>query len=182
MEAVSIFFVFFIYIWVRLALGHHKTADMKDKKKYERGINLITDKKYEKAKEFFETKIKENPNSSVAWTYRAVCHYHLGNTYQSIFDAQKSTSLESTIPESYLLLGKLYFELEDYQNACEEYEKAVWYYREQNIEALKYRGLCYYKLGNIEKAKFSFEKALQQGDEESNFYLLQIDRNQRYSY
>ncbi len=181
MEAVSIFFVFFIYIWVRLALGHHKTPDMIDKKKYQKGIKLIENKKYENAKEFFDEKVKENPKSAMALMYRANCHYYLGNMYQSIFDAQKSTTLQTALFESYFLLGKIYFERKDYEMAAEEYEKAVWYSREQNIDALRLRGLCYYYLGEINKAKYSFQNALKKGDEESNFYLLKIERNEKHT-
>ncbi|TAE69389.1 MAG: tetratricopeptide repeat protein [Bacteroidetes bacterium] len=180
MEAIVIFFVLFIYIWVRVKLGHHETTDMIEKKMYKKGIDLIEAKQYQKAKEFFDIKIKENPTSAVTYMCRASCHYGLGNVYQSIFDAEKSITFQNTLPENYLLLGSAYFGLKDYQMAVEEYEKAVWFSREQNIEALKFRGLCYYYLGNFEKAKYSFQRALKKGDEESNFYLLKIERNEKF--
>ncbi len=174
MEALSIFSLFGVYILARLFLGHHKTKSMKDMEKYREGVKLIFKDQYAEAHTYFSQIIKKDPQCAIAWGFRAEANYRLGNHYQSIADCSRALAIDYQLSDCYLYKGMALYDLEEYKDALTEFDQAVWHFREKHPETFRYRGLCYYALGQHEKAKNDFLKAQKLGDEEANYYLMQV--------
>ncbi len=174
MEAVSIFSLLGIYIGIRLLLGHHKTQSMKDVEKYKEGVKLILADNYSEAHVYFGKIIQQDPQCGIAWGYRAEANYRLGNTYQCIADCNRALSIDYQLSDCYLFRGLALYDLKEYQDALTEFDLAVWHFREKHPETFRYRGLCYYALGKHKEAKYNFQRAQKLGDEEANYYLMQI--------
>ncbi len=172
MESFAIFFVFFFYIWVRLALGHHKTPEMRDERLYKEGFALIFEKEYQKAKEYFVEKIQFNPKSSLAWLHKGKCNFLLGNYYQALADCQNAIKINHSLAEAYFWQARAFVEIQEYENALETFNKGIWHFREGNAEIFRHRGLLFLMLNETEKANEDFKQAVKLGDEDS-VYLIQ---------
>ncbi len=172
MESFAIFFVFFFYIWIRLALGHHKTPEMRDEVLYKQGFSYFVEREYEQAKAYFAEKIAKKPQSSLAWLYRGKANFLLGNFYQTISDCNNALKINHSLPEAYFWQARAFVEVLEYDNALETFAKGIWHFREGNAEIFRFRGLLYLQLNEIQKANEDFKKAIALGDEDA-MYLLQ---------
>jgi tetratricopeptide (TPR) repeat protein len=176
MEAVSIFSLLGFYVLIRVLLGHHKTKSMKDTEKYKEGVKLIFADNFKDAHIYFSNIIQKDPQCAIAWGYRAEANYRLDNLYQCIADCNRAISIDYQLSDCYLFKGMALYDLEDFQDALTEFDLAVWHFREKHPETFRYRGLSHFALGNHEKAKYDFQRALKLGDEEANYYLMQIKK------
>lgn len=174
METLSLVFVFVLYIWVRLLLGHHLTPTIKDRRRYAVGIKLVDDHQHEEGLKYFNRILSHRQDSGVAWAYRSICHLYKENFYQALADSNKALDIDYTLRECYLVKGKAFLALEDYEQAHTEFSKAVWHYREKNPETFRYRALAHYYLNQISEAEQDLKRAQNLGDEEANLLLLQI--------
>ncbi|MEO1653586.1 MAG: tetratricopeptide repeat protein [Bacteroidota bacterium] len=174
MEALTLFFILGSYIGVRLLLGHHKTPEMIDRRKFKEGVDLVYKRDYSQALLYFEKTLQKHPNSGLCWSFKAECNLYLNNYYQCIADANRALNIDYRLRDCYMNKGMAFYKLEMIEDALVEFDKAIWHFRERHPETFRYRGLCYDLLGNHEKAAYDFEKALKLGDEESNYYLLQM--------
>lgn len=176
MEAVSLSLIFVAYIGIRLLLGHHKTQAMKDRVKYSKGVDLVYANQYKEALQYFEGVLQQNPDSGLAWTFKAECHLHIGDFYTTLACADKALNIDYNLRDCYIFKGKALFELAQYEDALTEFDKAVWYFREKHPEAYFFRGLCHYELAKYEKAEYDFKKAVKLGDEDANYQLLKMQK------
>lgn len=174
METLSLVFVFVLYIWVRLLLGHHLTPTIKDRRKYAPGIKLVDEQQYEEGLKYFNRILSHRHDSGVVWAYRSICQLEEGNHYQALADANKALDIDYTLRECYLVKGKAFLALEDYEQAQTEFSKAVWHYREKNSETFRLRALAHYYQDKISEAEYDLKRAQKLGDEEANLLLLQI--------
>lgn len=175
MESFAIFSVFFIYIGVRLALGHHKTPEMRDRVLYKKGFELLFNREYAEAKDYFSHKIQQKPQSSIALMCRGKANFLLGNYYQTLSDCGKALKINQSLAEAYFWQARAYTETQEYDNAMETYTKGIWHFREGNAEIFRYRGLLYLLLNEIEKANEDFKQAIKLGDEDA-VYLLKKEK------
>lgn len=144
----------------------HETKSEKDTRKHAEGIRLVRTKRYELGAAFFDEVIKESPTCAVAYAFRGICNYHLGNLYSAIFDCNYATSIDGALPEAYLMKGKALYQLEEYKSAFLEFDKAVWHFK-NNSEAFRWRGLARLQIEEITQAKADFRKAIDLGDEDA---------------
>ncbi|NJL13236.1 MAG: tetratricopeptide repeat protein [Microscillaceae bacterium] len=163
-----------LYIGIRLLLGHHKTPEMKDREKYREGVRLVYANRFEEARDYFTKVIEKNPQSGLAWAFRAEANYRLGNLYQCIADCSRATKIDYTLRNSYLFKGMALYDLGEYQEAIPELDMAIWQFREKHPETFRYRGLCFYALGQTQKARQDLLKAQARGDEEANYLLMHL--------
>jgi tetratricopeptide (TPR) repeat protein len=92
------------------------------------GIDLYIQKDYKCAIREFQRSIGLSPNSSYsteATTYMANAHLQLGDVENAVKTYKRAISLDSTNDEFHIKLGNLFYAQERYQEAQNEYEKAV---------------------------------------------------------
>ncbi|WP_026998732.1 tetratricopeptide repeat protein [Eisenibacter elegans] len=171
MEGLSVFLIFGLYIGIRLMLGHHKSPAQRDAKRLGEGVALLAQKQYEDALAYFEKALKQSPNSALAWTCKAQCHLQLQQPFYCLHACTKALDIDYTLRQNYLYKGIALMQIQEHEQALQELDKAVWHYKSTSAEALRYRGLAHYRLGNNDKAELDFKKAIQLHDEDANYYL-----------
>lgn len=126
------------------------------------GVALLEEGKYEEAKEYFQTDIKDDKNLDEAYHGIGIASFELGEYEEALvyFDAalQNGTEESAVICS---LMAACYMEAEEYEQALDMYEKAL--AKEDITAELKqeieknFIGL-YEKMGNWEAAKKQVDK------------------------
>jgi tetratricopeptide (TPR) repeat protein len=129
-----------------------ETASLKD------GIKLFNDGQIQPAFEYFDTKIKTRPKSSVAYLYRALCYKNMENNDAARKDLITGLSFDSTLPAMHLEKGKLEYESKMLKEALESFNKAVLYGGDHNQAPYRWRGLTHQALGLDAEAQKDFLK------------------------
>lgn len=171
METVVLCIYSFFYLCLRLLFGVEDSPAEKDERKYAQGRLLLREKKYKEAYDYFSLVIKESPKSALAWSSRAKCSLCMGNIYAAIADSDRASFIDNNVPEAYLIKGQALWEMEQYQEAYLQFDKAAWYYRD-NAEAFRWRAIAHQQLGNQARALKDLKKAVHLGDEDANYILL----------
>lgn len=148
-----------------------KFYSFRDREKLEEGEVLIHEQRYVEANIFFTEKLKIFPKSAKAYLFRGKVNLQLDNYYSALYDFEQSISFDNTIAESYVLKGKALYKLEEFDKAFLEFDKADWYYRSENAVALRWRGMARYCIGQVENAIHDFNRAVELGDEDSEYIL-----------
>jgi tetratricopeptide (TPR) repeat protein len=139
---------------------------------FEKGEDLINEKKYEEALEYFTEKITKSPKSAKLYRFRGKCHLGLNNFFSAIYDFEQSLIFDNTIPETYFLKGKALYKIQEYDKAFLEFDKSDWHFRGENAEVLRWRGMARYFINQKEEAIRDFTKAMNMGDEDAQHILL----------
>ena len=168
---LGLFFIF--YLFVRYFVIDHDTAADKDRHRFAEGIYLVQLHRYHEAFHYFDKAVKQHPKSSIAFAYRAKCHLRNGNAYSALFDLTYALSLDNTIPESYLDKGIALYELNQFGEAFKEFDKAVWYFRGQQPDAIRWRAMARMQLDQYTQAQKDLLRAIELGDENSAYLLKQ---------
>lgn len=124
----------------------HDTAADKDRKRYAEGIALYETGEYAAAFAYFDQTVKENRKSAIAYTYRGKCHLKEENLHSALYDFTQALSFDTTLSEVHLEKGKVLYRLEEYNDAFLALDKAVWFSRGKNADALHWRNLANEKL------------------------------------
>lgn len=148
-----------------------KFYSFRDIEKLEEGEVLLSEKKYLEAQVFFTEKLKSFPKSSKAYFLRGKANLSLENYFSALYDIEQSISFDNTVPECFVLKGKILYKLEEFDRAFLEFDKADWFYRSQNAETLRWRGMSRYLIGQVENAINDFKRAVELGDEDSDYIL-----------
>ena len=173
MEVALIGFFFIFYLVVRYFVIDHDTQAEKDRLRFAEGINLVQFHRYDEAFAYFNQAIKQHPKSSLAFAYRGKCHLRNENAYSALFDLTVALSLDNTIPDSYLDKGIALFQLNQFGEAFKEFDKAVWYFRGQQPDAIRWRALARMQLDQYGPAQKDLIRAIELGDENSAYLLKQ---------
>jgi tetratricopeptide (TPR) repeat protein len=172
METALLLVYSFFYILFKVVTGVEDDPVTKDAKAMAEGLQLMSHKQFKEGLEYFTRMTQERPKSALAWASKGKCNLALGNLYATIADCTRAATLENNLPDAYMDKGKAFTQLKEYKDAFREFDKAAWYYRD-NAEAFRWRGLTHLELGNKEKAYNDLRKAVQLGDEDSNYILRQ---------
>jgi tetratricopeptide (TPR) repeat protein len=127
-----------------------------------------------KALEYFEKDVSENPNSAYSHFYLSVLYaiqekYDLANEHinKSILNfPETSITMRS---KSYAVKGDIEYKLKNFENTFENYALAI-QLRPKEIDLYLDRGQYYFELGQLDKAKADFK------------YILSIDATNIYAY
>jgi tetratricopeptide (TPR) repeat protein len=174
METFSVVIVFAFFLWIAILLGLHKTRSMKDMVKYKKILELIVARSYAEAIVDIDQSLKKDINSPILWFYRSVSNFELDNLYQAISDSIKATNLDYNLKDCYLIKGRSLYSLSHYDEAILAFNLAIWHFKNSRPDVYRYRGLCYYELGENLLAEKDFIIAAQLKDEEANYYLYQM--------
>ena len=172
---IIVFGVFFaIYLTVKIYTTDHETPADKDRLTMAEGITYFQNNDFERAFFYFDSAIKNNSKSAIALGYRGLCNLKFENYHTAIYDLTQSMKFDNTLYEFQLGRGRAHYELEEWQEALVQLDKAVWYSHRKNIDALRWRAIVLLKIDKKQKAKSDLEMAMKLGDEESARLLAKI--------
>ena len=123
------------------------------------GIDLYIQKDYKGAIKEFQRSIGLSLNSSYsteATTYMANAHLQLNDVENAIKTYKRAISLDTTYDEFHIKLGNLYYTQERYQEAQNEYERAV--QLNSTAESHYSLGQAYLETGRYVDAQTQFTK------------------------
>ena len=63
--------------------------------------------------------------------------------------------------------------LHEFRDAFREFDKAVWFFRNENPEAIRLRGVARLRMQQFVQSERDFMRAMQLGDEDARFILSQ---------
>ncbi len=109
---------------------------------------------------FEEKALKEDPNSTEAWTNLGLTYLKMGKTPQGVASFEKALTIDADNVEASMNLAAVYLEYLNYQASLDRYE-AVLKMMPNNLEALIGSGSCLQGLRRPKEAVERWEKALQ---------------------
>lgn len=172
MEWILLFFFLpFVLTMMFFNWLEEKLFNFRDREKLGEGERLLHENKFVEAQAFFTEKLKYFPKSAKAYFYRSKANYMLKNYFSALYDIEQSISFDNTIGEAYVIKGKVLYQLKEYDKAFLEFDKADWYFRSENPETLRWRGMARYCIGQIENAINDFNRAVDLGDEDADYIL-----------
>ena len=130
---------------------------------YEEGVKAYDESNFEKALDYFNRDIKDNPESGFSYYYCALIHHYLDQNDLAISNINKSinnlTSKEKNwISPAYGIKGDIYKKIEQYDKALESYSKAI-KLSPKKISAYTDRAQLYYQMKEYVKAEEDYKKA-----------------------
>jgi tetratricopeptide (TPR) repeat protein len=173
MEICLLVLLFIPYLILKYYLTDHDTKAEKDYNRFAEGIALFRRKSFEDAFVYFDQQVKLYPKSAIAYAYRGKCNLLDENYYSALYDLTQALSFDNTLAECYIDKGKVHMALLEFKDAFREFDKAVWFFRNENAEALRLRGLARLRMQQIVQSERDFIRAVELGDEDSRFILSQ---------
>ncbi|MPR36429.1 tetratricopeptide repeat protein [Salmonirosea aquatica] len=173
MEICLIVLLFIPYLFLKYYFTDHETKAEKDLARFKEGIELLQNKKFEQAFNYFDQQVKNHPKSATAYAYRGKCNLHDENFYSALYDLSQAISFDNTLAECYIDKGKVHLALYEFGEAFREFDKAVWFFRNENPEAIRLRGLARLRMQQFVQSERDFLRAMELGDEDSRYILSQ---------
>ncbi len=173
MEICLVVLLFIPYLFLKYYLTDHETKAEKDLARFAEGIWLMSENRFEEAFRYFDESVKANPKSAVAYAYRGKCNLHDENYYSAVYDLTQALSFDNTLSESYLDKGIAHYALQEFEEAFREFDKAVWFFRNESPDALRMRGLARLRLDQFTQSERDLRRAMELGDEDARFVLSQ---------
>lgn len=171
MEVSLIGLLFAAYLAIRYFTIDHDTPSDKDRIRFAKGIKLLKSKDVEAAFDYFNESVKQHPKSAVAYAYRGKCQLLQDNYYSAIYDLTQALNRDNTLGDCYLDRGVAYYKTHQFPEAFREFDKAVWYLRDEQPDAYRWRALSRIQLRQLQQAENDLRRAVMLGDENS-FQLL----------
>lgn len=173
MEVVLLGLLFGIYLTIRYYMMDHDTSSDKDRKRFQRGIDLVTNRNFEEAHHFFDNAVHQYPKSAVAYAYRGKCQLVQENYFSAIYDLTQAINWDNTLADCYLDRGIAYYKTAEFEQAFREFDKAVWHFRDEQPDSYRWRALARIELRQLPQAENDLRRAVSLGDENSFHLLLQ---------
>lgn len=173
MEVALLSLLFVLYLTIRYYLVDHDTPADKDRKRFRKGIDWVTNREFVQAHDYFDEMVRQHPKSAIAYAYRGKCQLAQQNYYSAIYDLTQAISRDNTLADCYLDRGIAYYSIEEFQNAFREFDKAVWHFRDEKPDAYRWRALARIQVRQLPQAEHDLRRAVSLGDENSFHILLQ---------
>ena len=173
MEIALLVLLFIPYLIIKYLVTDHDTPAEKDAKRFREGVELYAQQQYEDAFRYFDEQVKKYPKSAVAYAWRGKCNLHEENYYSALYDLEQALSYDNTLAAAYLDKGQAHLAVDEYRDAFREFDKAVWFYRERNADALRLRGLARLRMKQIGQSERDLRRAVELGDENARHLLSQ---------
>ncbi len=165
--------LFIPYLVLKYYMTDHETKAEKDLVRFAEGIQHFKNGETELAFAYFDQKVKANRKSAVAYAFRGRCNLLHENYYSAIYDLSEAISFDNTLADCYLDKGKAHMALEEFKEAFLEFDKAVWFFRNDSADALRLRGLSRLRMQQFSQSERDLIRAAELGDEHSRFILTQ---------
>ncbi|MGF7217682.1 tetratricopeptide (TPR) repeat protein [Spirosoma lacussanchae] len=171
MEVALVSVLFVLYLTIRYYLVDHDTPTDKDRKRFQKGIDLILKREIEEAHRYFDDAVRQYPKSALAYACRGKCQLAQQNYYSAIYDLTQAVNRDNTLADCYLDRGIAFYQIEQYTDAFREFDKAVWHFRDEKADAYRWRALARIQVRQLPQAESDLRRAVSMGDENS-FHLL----------
>lgn len=124
------------------------------------GVKLYNANQFDVAFQYFEQAIRDHPQWSVAYLYRARCYLKSGDADAALADLRTGESYDDTVSDIYLEIGQILYNRHSYEAAFTEFDKAV--FHSQGSDAMPYywRGLTRQKLQQPQEARHDLDQAI----------------------
>ena len=133
---------------------------MDDKKEIQRAENLYCEGKFDEAISLFNTVIKYNPESHVAYNNMGVIYYEKGDIDRAEGFFKKAISIKEDYSDALLNISDHYQNKKDFASAAEHLEKLSSIYN-RDIHLYNRIGSLYLEAGNNAKARETLIKSLE---------------------
>jgi len=149
------------------------------------GYSKLCNKDYEKSISIFSDCIKMNLNMPVVYWYRGRAYYSNSEMQNAINDYKQFILIEPEYWDGYTALGACYDEIEDWEKAIENYNRAIGL-NEDAVEAYLFKAMIYDRQFDLKSAFDVLEKAntktLLKGRNQVYFQLIKITLKKDISY
>jgi tetratricopeptide (TPR) repeat protein len=105
-----------------------KILDQRDFQKYDlykKGVNSMSNEKFEDAVRSFELALRLDSKFVDAWIKKGYCHFLLGEYNSAIISYEKALEVDVNNVEPWNLKGLAYYKLRDFEKAIASCEKAI---------------------------------------------------------
>ena len=134
------------------------------------GFSFSINGEDQKALQFFEEAIKEDPKNTMAWNGLGYCHAGLNNPAAAIQAYQEAIKTNPSDENLYFILGDYYVKQGRHQDAIESYQKVIQI--KPNFEAAHFRlGILYSQLGRLDEGTDSFRTVIRINPEAAPAYF-----------
>lgn len=124
------------------------------------GIKLFNTGQFDAAYQYFEQAVRDHPQWSVAYLYRARCHHKLGDAEAALADLRTGESYDDTVPDIHVEIGRILYDRLDYNAAFTEFDKAVFHAQGRDAMSYYWRGLTRQKLRQPQEAQHDLDRAI----------------------
>jgi tetratricopeptide (TPR) repeat protein len=110
------------------SIPEEKILDQRDFQKYDlykKGINSMSNEKFEDAVRSFELALRLDSKFVDAWIKKGYCQFHLGAYNSAIMSYEKALEVDINNVEPWNLKGLAYYKLRNYEKAIASCEKAI---------------------------------------------------------
>lgn len=173
MEVALLCLLFSLYLGIRYFLIDHDTPSDKDRIRFQKGIALVQARNFIEAHRYFDEALRQYPKSAIAYAYRGKCQLIQENYYSAIYDLTQAISRDNTLADCYLDRGIAYLRVDQVNDAFREFDKAVWFFRDEQPDAYRWRAIARLQLQQLIQAENDLRRAVLLGDENSAFLLKQ---------
>jgi tetratricopeptide (TPR) repeat protein len=110
------------------SIPEEKILDQRDFQKYDlykKGMNSMSNEKFEDAVRSFELALRLDSKFVDAWIKKGYCQFHLGEYNSAIMSYEKALEVDINNVEPWNLKGLAYYKLRNYEKAIASCEKAI---------------------------------------------------------
>lgn len=110
------------------SIPEERILDQRDFQKYDlykKGVNSMSNEKFEDAVRSFELALRLDSRFVDAWIKKGYCHFLLGEYNGALMSYEKALEVDVNNVEPWNLKGLAYYKLRDYEKAIASCEKAI---------------------------------------------------------
>ena len=123
------------------------------------GYKLSINGEDQKAIEFFEEAIAEDPGNTMAWHGLGYCHVGMNNPKAAIKAYRQAIKTNPTDETLYFILGNYYVKLEQHQEAIDAYSEVI--RLKPDFEEAHFKlGVVFSRMGRLDEGKNAFETVI----------------------
>ncbi len=145
-----------------------RTKSDKELDQLQIGVKLYDAGQIDSAFHYFDQTIREHPQWSVAYLYRARCQVKRGNPEAALADLKTGESYDDTVVDIHTEIGRIAYERQDFETAFGEFDKAVFHSQGRDSMAYYWRGRTRQKLNQYQEAQHDLDQALALDEQSKN--------------
>ncbi|MCF2518803.1 M48 family metallopeptidase [Dyadobacter sp. CY351] len=149
--------LFFSYIFYLRNYADLRTISEKEEAAFSNGIELFLNNQFDEAYQYFDSKVKTKPKSSIAYLYRGLSQKGKNNRPEAFYDIKTAVSLDDDVYKAHLELAKMYLEEQDVESALPAFSKAISKAQETSPEPYHWRGKAHQEMNMLAEAQADFD-------------------------
>lgn len=145
-----------------------RTESDKELAQLQVGVKLYKNGQIGSAFQYFDQQIRQHPQWSVAYLYRARCHLKLGDTEAALADLETGESYDNTVADIHTETGQILYNQNEFYKAFSEFDKAVFHAQGRDAMAYYWRGRTRQKLNQPQEARHDLDRAIELEEQVQN--------------